>query len=56
MPFILSVWILMAVPSLFLVLGEGNSTSFLIRTVGVISAMVFWVFTVMKEARLGAMT
>ena len=52
----LSSWILLSVPSLFLRLREGGSFSFFLRRLGLVSIIVYWVLLIIKEATVGVIT
>ena len=43
-------------PSLFVRLGEGGAFSFLLRRLGLVSIIVYWILVVIKERGVGLMT
>ena len=55
-PVLLSSWILISVPALYLRFSENASHGFLLRSLGLISIFLFWVSLVLKEADNGGIT
>jgi heme/copper-type cytochrome/quinol oxidase subunit 3 len=55
-PVLLSFWILLTVPSLFLRLGEGRPLSFFLRRFGFVFVLIYWVLVIIKEAGVGSIT